>query len=181
MTQGRLIAVVGPSGVGKDSVMVHLHAALPQIHLVRRAITRAPALGGEDYEAVSATAFDAMATSGAFALHWRAHGLSYGIPTTVKQHLNAGTDCLVNFSRKALSEAAAIFPRLLVLNITACPETVAQRLAARGRETKDQIAKRLAEAEKPLPQGLDVIHLPNDGPLSETVAQDTALLTPARA
>ncbi len=68
-----------------------------------------------------------------------------------------------------------------MLNITACPETVAQRLAARGRETKDQIAKRLAEAEKPLPQGLDVIHLPNDGPLSETVAQDTALLTPARA
>ena len=50
---GRLIAVVGPSGVGKDSVMAGLHGAIPDLHLVRRVITRAPDLGGEDYDAVS--------------------------------------------------------------------------------------------------------------------------------
>ncbi|MEM6634576.1 MAG: hypothetical protein AAF667_01675 [Pseudomonadota bacterium] len=36
MTQGRLIAVVGPSGVGKDSVMAGIKAAVPELHLVRR-------------------------------------------------------------------------------------------------------------------------------------------------
>jgi ribose 1,5-bisphosphokinase len=136
-------------------------------------------LGGEDYDAVSVSQFEALVEGAAFAVHWRAHGLHYGIPITVKYQLGKGTDCLVNFSRKALTQAAEIFPRFMVLNITAKPETLAQRLAARGRETEDDIAKRLAQAEKPLPEALKVIHLANDGPLSQTVARAATLLQPA--
>ncbi len=180
MTAGRLIAVVGPSGVGKDSVMAGIHDLMPHIHLVRRVITRAPELGGEIYDAVSVAEFEAMADNGAFAVHWGAHGLYYGIPVTVKYQLNRGTDCLVNFSRKALTEASVIFPRFTVLSITAQPETLERRLATRGRETQEEIANRLAQAEKPLPKGFDVIHLSNDGPLHETVARATAQLQAVR-
>lgn len=180
MTEGRLIAVVGPSGVGKDSVMAGIHAAIPGIHLVRRVITRAPELGGEDYDAVSVGQFQQMAQDGEFAIHWGAHDLHYGLPWAVNGHLNEGTDCLANFSRKALQRAAKQFPRFLVLNITAAPQTLARRLAARGRETEDEIAKRLAEADKPLPATLDVIHLSNDGPLEQTVARAVAALQPVR-
>lgn len=176
MTKGRLIAVVGPSGVGKDSVMAGIHAAMPQIHLVRRVITRAPELGGEAYDAVTVDTFQTMAQDGAFALHWGAHDLHYGIPVTVKYQLNKGTDCLANLSRKALAEASSVFPRLTVLNITADIETLARRLADRGRESDAEIAKRLAQAEVPLPPGLPVIHLSNDGPLSDTVGRAVALL-----
>jgi ribose 1,5-bisphosphokinase len=179
MIRGRLIAVVGPSGAGKDSVMAGLHSALPDLHLVRRVVTRAPELGGEDYDAVSVAQFEALVEDGAFALHWGAHGLYYGVPVTVKDQLGKGSDCLVNFSRKALAQAAEIFPHLVVLNITAKPETLAHRLAARARETEEEIAKRLAQADKPLPAGLEVIHLANDGPLSRTVARGAALLQPA--
>ena len=179
MTTGRLIAVVGPSGVGKDSVMQGIHEVMPGLHLVRRVITRAPELGGEDYDAVSVPEFLEMAKNGAFAVHWGAHGLHYGIPRTVKYQLNKGTDCLVNFSRSALSEAAGIFPNFIVLNITARPETLAARLSARGRETAEEIAKRLAQADKPLPENLDVMHLSNDGSLDQTVARAMALLQPA--
>ena len=178
MTPGRMIAVVGPSGVGKDSVMRGIKASIPSIHLVRRVITRAPDLGGEIYDAVSVTEFQAMVENGAFAVHWRAHGLHYGVPVTVKYQVNKGTDCLANFSRKVLADAAEAFPTLVVLNITARPETLAARLSARGREPKDEIAKRLSQAEKPLPEGLDVISLTNDGPLIQTVARATALLRP---
>ncbi len=181
MTQGRLIAVVGSSGVGKDSVMAGIQRAMPEMHLVRRVITRVPDLGGEDYDAVSVPAFEALVREGAFAVHWGAHGLFYGVPADVTKRLSDGTDCLVNFSRKALSEAAAIFPRFVVLNITASPETLAHRLAMRGRETEADIAKRLAEAQEPLPEGLATINLSNDGPLAETIARAAALLQPVRA
>ena len=50
---GRLIAVVGPSGVGKDTLMEAMSRAEPRLALVRRVITRDPALGGEAFEAVS--------------------------------------------------------------------------------------------------------------------------------
>lgn len=176
---GRLIAVVGPSGVGKDSVMAGLRDVMPDLHLVRRVITRAPELGGEAYDAVSVAQFKALVEDGAFAVHWGAHGLYYGIPITVKYQIGKGTDCLVNFSRKALAQAAEMFPRFMVLNITALPETLAHRLAVRGRETEEEISKRLAQADKPLPAGLEVIHLANDGALSQTIARGAALLQPA--
>lgn len=176
VTYGRLIAVVGPSGVGKDSVMDGICAAMPDIHRVKRVITRAPELGGEDYQAVSVEEFETMAANGAFAVHWGAHDLRYGIPAEIKDKVASGTNFLANFSRKALSDAAAIFPIFLVLNITATSETLTKRLAARGRETDEQIAKRLAQAVKPLPIDLDVVHLSNDGPLEETVASACELL-----
>ena len=176
---GRLIAVVGPSGVGKDSVMAGVHSAIPGLHMVRRVITRPPGLGGEHYDAATVPQFEALVEDGAFTVHWSAHGLHYGIPITVKYQLGKGTDCLVNFSRKALIQAAGIFPRFMVLNITAKPETLARRLAARARETEDEIAKRLAQADKPLPAGLKVIHVANDGTLSQTIARAVALLQPA--
>lgn len=181
MTPGPVIAVVGPSGVGKDSVMRGIVQVMPKVHLVRRVITRAPGLGGEDYDPVSEPAFRDLARNGAFAVSWGAHGLYYGIPQTVRYQINKGTACLANFSRKALAAGADAFPRFLVLNITASPETLAARLATRGRESEAEIARRLAEADKPLPAGLDVITLSNDGPLQQTVARAVALLQPASA
>jgi ribose 1,5-bisphosphokinase len=181
MRAGRLIAVVGPSGVGKDSVMAGICAARPDIHRVRRVITRAPGLGGEDYDPVTEAEFEAMAREGAFAVHWRAHGLRYGLPVAVEDHLRQGIDCLANFSRRALAQAADRFAGLTVLNITAKPETLAHRLADRGREAASEIAKRLAEGDKPLPDGLDVIEISNDGALADTVAHALEQLQSVRA
>lgn len=181
MKNGRLIAVVGPSGVGKDSVMAGLAAADPTLHLVRRTITRAPELGGEDYDAVSAADFNDMAAAGQFAVHWGAHDLQYGIPASIHTVLATGQDCLANFSRAALLAGDAAFAGFCVLNITARPETLAARLAARGRESEAQIAKRLAQATKPSPDGLNVLTVSNDGALKDTVATALSLLQPVRA
>ena len=175
--QGRLIAVVGPSGVGKDSVMEGL-AATPGFALVRRVITRPSEAGGEAFDGVTQKAFDRMAGQGAFALHWQAHGLSYGIPAAETARLAQGTDLLVNLSRAVLVEASRRFPGLIVLNLTAAPEVLAARLAARGRETPQDIARRLARADLALPQGLDIRTVDNGGALPDTIRAARAVLDP---
>lgn len=182
-TSGRLIAVVGPSGVGKDSVMAGLRDARPDLTPVRRTITRAPELGGEDYEAVTVPEFDRLRAAGGFALHWRAHGLFYGIPSGSLDTVGAGRDLLANLSRGALPEAARIFPRLTVLSITASAATLAARLAGRGRESTEDIARRLDRAAQPLPDlsGVEVVTIHNDGTLDDAVAQAVRALYPVRA
>ncbi len=180
MSAGRLIAVVGPSGVGKDSVMAGIKRACPDIRLVRRTITRAPDLGGEDYDAATPEAFALAVRDGAFCVHWSAHGLSYGIPSDVVADVQHGMDCLANFSRSALPQAASVFPALTVLNITASPETLARRLSGRGRETETEIAQRLSQAGKPVPNGLNILAIANDGALDHAVAQALVALYPVR-
>jgi ribose 1,5-bisphosphokinase len=177
---GRLIAIVGASGVGKDSVMAALVAADPRLTLARRVITRAPDSGGEDFTATDPASFATMAASGAFALHWRAHGLLYGIPAHINETLDAGHDVLVNLSRDVLPQAQAAFD-CLVIHLTADRAVLAQRLAQRGRETADDIAARLSRADAALPQGLRAITIDNSGALDTTVQRILTLLYPRKA
>ena len=159
---GLLVAVVGPSGAGKDSVMAGLCAARPGIALVRRVITRPSDAGGEDFDGVSSETFEARRAAGDFALHWQAHGLSYGIPRAQTDRMAEGRILLVNLSRQVLAQAHAQFgPAFRVLAITAPREVLARRLTARGRETPEDIARRL-DRSMALPEGL-----PGDLPVTE--------------
>lgn len=169
MSAGQVIGVVGPSGAGKDSVMAGIVARDPAWRVARRVITRAPGLGGEDYEAVDQAAFARLVAADAFCLHWTAHGLSYGIPDQLRARAQAGETLLVNLSRGVLDRAQAVFAGFAVLRLSARPETLAARLAGRGRETHEEIRARLAQPDAPMPSGLTVMDITNDGPLEDTV------------
>lgn len=178
MTVGRFIAVVGPSGVGKDSVMQAVADAEETISLVRRVITRAPEAGGEDYIPVTDAQFDQMRAAGDFALHWPAHGLQYGIPVSVDAQLAQGTDVLVNLSRAVLPEAQNRFDRFLCLSITAPKAVLAARLAGRGRESAEDIERRLSRSGFAIPQGVAVTEIDNSGTLDHTTAVIRSVLYP---
>lgn len=179
-TTGRFIAVVGPSGVGKDSLMDGLCAHSPDLQSVGRVITRAADAGGEEFEAVSESLFAARTAAGDFALHWNAHGLSYGIPADVHRVLSQGQDVLANLSRGVLQQAANTFSSLVVMQVTASPKILARRLAQRGREQPHEIDRRLARPKPKMPVGLTMITIDNSGTLADAIASATAALYPER-
>ncbi len=181
MIPGRFIAVVGPSGVGKDTVMEAVCTRHPEIRRVRRVITRSAEAGCEDAEAVTPEEFEAQVRRGDFALHWQAHGMRYGIPASVDAELSAGRDVLANLSRAVLPELEKRFDRSMIVSITASPQVLAARLAARGRETAEEQAKRLQRADFRLAEGLNPVVIRNDGTLDEAVAAFSAALQPERA
>ena len=164
---GLLVLVVGPSGSGKDTLMVGAAktlAADTRFRFVRRVVTRLVAT--EDHEvAVDAGSFAARRDAGGFALHWEAHGLQYGIPVEIMEDLRRDCAVVANVSRSVLAEAAARFPTL-VIEITVSDWVRAIRLRKRGRESPEDVAARLVR-DVPLPVGLPVFTLVNDG----TVAQ----------
>lgn len=178
---GRFIAVVGPSGAGKDSVMEAYCAAHPDVMRTRRVITRSEEAVGEEADGVSPAEFDALAAAGGFALHWQAHGLSYGIPASVEAALAEGRDVMANLSRSVLPLLQDRFARSAIVLITAPAEVLAMRLATRGRETPEEQARRLKRAQFQLAEGLDPIVIQNDGTLAEAVAGIEAALQPERA
>lgn len=183
VSAGALVVVVGPSGAGKDSVIGFALKALAgrsDIHRVRRVITRAEDAGGEDHEAVSPAEFKERNFAGAFAVSWHAHGLDYGIPAEALGRLGNGEILIANGSRAALSRFRKVFGRLTVVNITATPEVLASRLAARGREGREEILSRLQRRVPDIVDGLDVVTIDNSGPLEEAGARFAELLASMR-
>lgn len=141
--------VVGPSGAGKDTLIGHTLTAYsdcPRVRVARRVVTR-PASAHEDHDSLSQAQFEAHIARGAFAVHWRAHGLSYGIR---RAELDAAEDViLANVSRTVIEAGRAIAPNSRVVLVTAPPEMLAARIAARGRDA--------ASGSRTARQGLDAL------------------------
>lgn len=168
--EGAMVVVVGPSGAGKDSVMAYAarhFSGESRVAFVRRVITRRADAGGEAHEAIDADGFRRRAAEGAFAVSWQAHGLSYGIPRETLGRLAGGMTLVANGSRAALADFAKAFPRLKVVLITARPDVLAARLAARGRESGEAIARRLERAGPEIVPTADTVVIDNSGPLEE--------------
>ena len=175
---GAVFAVVGPSGAGKDTLIEAARQARPDLVIVRRFITRPESAGGEDFHGVSDAEFDARRDRDEFALHWKAHGLRYGIPKAQIDLRHDGHDVLFNGSRAALERAVEVMPDLRVIRVSAPSAVLLERLLARGRETRAEIEERIMRASYDIPAGLPVVDVRNDGALAEGVTRFLAALQP---
>jgi len=163
---GTLVLVVGPSGAGKDTLIAAAKTALAgdeRFVFPRRVVTRDSVAALEDHDSVSEEDFARRERNGAYALSWRAHGLSYGLPASLVADLAAGRVVVSNGSRAMIGAAQERFPGTKVLLIEASPEVRARRLAGRGRESAAEIAERLAREVPNVPPG--AVRIDNSGPL----------------
>lgn len=172
---GIFVAIVGPSGAGKDSVMSYARARIsPDIVFVRRVITRPADAGSEDHDSLPLDAFQSAEASGAFAVSWGAHGLHYGLPVALETDLDAGKVVVANLSRAAIPRLRARYGDVVVVEITARPDVIAARLAGRGRESGEAIAQRMSRKPAALPP--DTITIDNSGSLETAGEQLLHLL-----
>ena len=145
---GRLLLVVGPSGAGKDTLLRLAQAACADDHDIvfpRRVVTRASS-SDEDNIALSPDEFARARDHGDFAVHWDAHGHSYALPLEINDDIRAGRAVVANVSRTVIAALRQAYANVVVVAITAPPEVLAQRLAARARSTDGNVANRLARS-----------------------------------
>jgi ribose 1,5-bisphosphokinase len=172
MALGRLVLVVGPSGVGKDALIGGAREALKAnatYSFVRRVVTRPARPEAEDHDSMTPERFAAAEARGRFVLVWEAHGLRYGLPTSVATDLALGRVVVANVSRHVVAEAMAQFPGALVVLVRADAAQRAERLAGRGRETRAQIDARLGREGPTLPASIQPVTLDNSGSLAAGV------------
>lgn len=165
---GTFLAVVGPSGAGKDTLISEAQHALkadPRFCFVRRFITRSEDSEGEDHIALSEEEFEARSEAGAFALTWTAHELSYGVPREVFELTARGAHVICNLSRGALPEAEGLFARFAVVHVTAPPDVLAARLAGRKRDDANAIRRRLQRGSPALKIHSPMMEIENIGPI----------------
>lgn len=164
---GTLLAVVGASGVGKDSLIAHARKELSgdgSVLFVRRIVTRPALAAVEDHDHLTPDEFAAALAAGRFAVHWDAHGLRYGVPASVRDHLSGGGTAVLNGSRAALPAIRSAFEKVVVIHVTARPEIIAARLASRGRENEGDIKLRMRRGAIALPDCGEPIEIDNSGP-----------------
>lgn len=177
------MTVVGSSGAGKDSVMTASQQRLvdcADVHFVQRVITRDGSAGFESHTSVSADQFLKQQQAGAFSLTWQAHGLSYGVPVDMTDKIRRGNTVVLNGSRYALQQIRHVYPSMRVVHLVVDPKILADRLASRGRENKDQIEQRLArQLPVDIRENLDVV-IHNNGELHEAVDEFVAFVNRVR-
>jgi len=148
-----LVIISGPSGVGKDAILIRMkETGLPYYYSVT-ATSRPQRLGevdGVDYHFIDRVEFEKMIANGEF-LEWaNVYGNLYGVPRkTVKEALVDGKDVIVKVDVQGATTIKRLEPEAVSIFIT--PPTMKElerRLIARKTETESNLERRLKTARE---------------------------------
>lgn len=151
MNKGGIFIISGPSGSGKDTLIVRLLEKLPELRFSISSITRGMREGekqGEKYNFITREKFEDMINNGELLEYNTYVGNYYGTPKApVVKAIEDGYDIIIEVDvngaaqiREKLREAVSIFI------MPPSYEELKARLSGRGTETKELIDRRMESA-----------------------------------
>ena len=150
-SQGLLVVVSGPSGVGKTTIC---RALVDQLNaeLSISATTRSPGQGerdGKDYFFLSPQEFQQRLSNNEFLEHAEVFGHRYGtLAKPVTDALATGRIVVLEIDVNGARQVRRHFPQaVMFLILPPAPGTLDRRLNDRGRDAQAVIADRLAKAD----------------------------------
>lgn len=191
---GWFVAVVGPSGAGKDTIINAVRKIVkdqPDFLFIRRTITRKAGISGEalqagtkinigneDNIAVSEDEFLKLSKNHAFSMEWFGHGIHYGLPKNIADNIKRGKIVIANISREYLEAAKQMFGRIFVVEVNADISILRKRLIMRNREQAEDIKERLGRANVAihLPVGAGYCYIDNSDNLQHAVEKLLSVL-----
>jgi guanylate kinase len=149
---GVLLVLAGPSGVGKGTIGKELLAREPDLTWSVSATTRDPRPGevdGVDYRFLDRAAFERLRDEGGFLEWFEVYGQLKGTPRApVEATLAAGGDVLLEIDVQGAMAVREQRPDALLVFLRApSREAQRERIAGRGTDDPDQVARRMAEAD----------------------------------
>ena len=152
--RGLLIILSSPSGAGKTTLARRLMAKDPGMSFSVSATTRAPRPGevdGREYWFLTRAAFQAAAASGEMLEHAEVFGNLYGTPRApVEAALRDGRDVILDIDWQGGQQVRNSALGRDVVSIFILPPSISEldaRLRARGQDTPDVIAGRMAKSQ----------------------------------
>jgi len=184
--RGLLIVVTGPSAVGKGTICRALLAEAPDIRFSVSCTTRPRRPGevdGVEYYFISREEFQRRIAAGEF-LEWaEVYGNYYGTPRSYVEEVTAGgQDVILDIDRVGARAVREHYPDAVsVFVLPPSMEALRQRIAARGTETPEAVARRLSEAPEWIREGLTYDYVIVNDDLNRAVAELRAIITAEKA
>ena len=152
---GCLYVIVAPSGAGKSTLVNALLEREPDIGLSISYTTRAPRPGeisGREYFFVNMEEFQAMVERDEFLEHAEVYGNWYGTSKHwIEKTRASGSDVLLEIDWQGARSVKDLFPDMTFIYILPPSiKVLRQRLVKRGKDSKEAIERRLAEANEDL-------------------------------
>lgn len=185
-SQGILFVVSSPSGGGKGTLIQRVLKGMPHLGYSVSYTTRAPRTGevdGCEYFFVTPEKFESMIAEGAF-LEWaRVHGKLYGTSRQqVSRELRAGRDIILEVDvQGAESVRELIAYSVSIFILPPSPETLQQRLLARGTDSPEELTLRLRNAPAELNHFKDFDYVIINDEIERAAGQLASIIDAERA
>ena len=165
MAKSPLAVLVGPSGVGKGTVLKALRKTYPHLQVAISATTRQARPGetdGIDYHFLSDARFEELIAQDGF-LEWATvHGKArYGtLRSEINRHFALGRDVILEIDLAGARQIRQSYPQACFIFLSPPNEHVLEeRLRGRGTEDEAEVARRLETAKTELAAAGEFEHI----------------------